>query len=94
MPSEAASRGVRIRTGFPSQKICPCSGPWIPAIVLIVTDLPAPLSPISAVTWPAGISKSMFESACTGPKFFETPLRRRRGSAPFSVVVIASLLRL
>src|SRR5262245_54837296 len=91
MPSAAASRGVRIRTGFPSQKICPWSGAKIPAMVLIVTDLPAPLSPISAVTWPAGSSRSTSWSACTGPKFFETPLRRRRGSAPFSVVVIASL---
>src|SRR5262245_28610336 len=92
MPSAAASRGVRIRTGFPCQKICPWSGAKIPAMVLIVTDLPAPLSPISAVTWPAGSSRSTSESACTGPKFFETPLRRRRGSAPFPVVVIASLL--
>src|SRR5262245_45946389 len=92
MPSAAASRGVRIRTGCPSQKICPWSGAKIPAMVLIVTDLPAPLSPISAVTWPAGSSRSMSWSACTGPKFFETPSRRRRGSAPFSVVVIASLL--
>jgi hypothetical protein len=48
---------------------------------------------MSAVTFPAGSSKSMSESACTGPKFFDTPLRRRRGSAPFSVVVVASSLR-
>src|SRR5206468_1390336 len=61
-------------------------------MVLIVTDLPAPLSPISAVTWPAGMSRSMSESACTGPKFFETPSRRRRGSAPLPLLVIESLL--
>src|SRR5690348_16895062 len=93
MPSPAASRGDRIRTGFPFQRIWPRSGGWMPAMHLIVTDLPAPLSPIRAVTWPAGISKFTSESAWTGPKFFETPLRRRRGSAPFSVLVIPSFLR-
>ena len=33
---------------------------------LISTDLPAPLSPASAVTWPAGMSRSMSTRALHG----------------------------
>ena len=58
---------------------------------LIITDLPAPLSPMSAVTSPARMSRFTSVSACTGPKFFETSRRLRRGSAPFSLLVIESL---
>src|SRR5437763_16750853 len=61
---------------------------------LISTDLPAPLSPSSAVTSPARTSKSTSVSACTGPNDFETP--RISSSARPSVgalaVVEASLL--
>ena len=35
MPSSAASRGVRIRTGGPSHRISPWSGAWMPAMHLI-----------------------------------------------------------
>src|SRR5258708_15508318 len=51
----------------------------MPAMVLISVDLPAPLSPTRAVTWPAGMSRSMPVSACTGPKVLETPRRRSSG---------------
>src|SRR3954451_17257420 len=44
----------------------------MPAIVLISVDLPAPLSPTSAITSPANARKSTLVSACTGPKLFET----------------------
>jgi hypothetical protein len=40
------------------------------------------LSPTSAVTCPAGTTRSTPTSAWTGPKFFETPRRRRSGSSP------------
>src|SRR5664280_323307 len=53
----------------------------MPEIVLIMTDLPAPLSPANAVTWPAGISRSTSVSACTGPKCLLTPRRRRSGTS-------------
>jgi hypothetical protein len=39
-------------TSLPSQKIWPLSGVKMPEIALIVVDLPAPLSPTSAVTSP------------------------------------------
>src|SRR3954468_4348755 len=45
----------------------------MPAIDLISVDFPAPLSPTSAITSPSRTSKSTSISACTDPKFFETP---------------------
>src|SRR5436309_578066 len=44
------------------------------AMLLIRVDLPAPLSPTSAITSPARTSKSTSVSACTTPNDFETPL--------------------
>ena len=46
---------------------------WMPATHLISVDLPAPLSPTSAITSPARTSKSTSVSACTEPKLFEMP---------------------
>src|SRR6266852_5519904 len=40
----------------------------MPAMHLVRTVLPAPLSPQSAVTFPYGRSRSTWYSACTGPK--------------------------
>src|SRR5207248_229790 len=45
----------------------------MPATHLINVDLPAPLSPTSAITSPSRTSKSTSCSACTDPKLFETP---------------------
>src|SRR4029077_20399520 len=47
---------------------------------LVRTDLPAPLSPARAVTWPAGRSRSTAYRACTGPKCFSRPRTLSRGS--------------
>src|SRR2546423_13802584 len=58
----------------------------MPATHLINVDLPAPLSPTSAITSPSRTSKSTSESACTDPKFFETP---RSSSAGVCVVAVA-----
>src|SRR5918911_1295541 len=45
----------------------------MPLTHLISVDLPAPLSPTSAITSPSRTSKSTPRSACTEPKLFETP---------------------
>jgi hypothetical protein len=45
----------------------------MPETHLINVDFPAPLSPSSAVTSPAGTSRSQSWRACTGPKFFDIP---------------------
>src|SRR5437588_5074626 len=73
MPKAAASLGVRTCTGSPSHNIWPPSGEWMPAMHLMSTDLPAPLSPARAVTWPPGTSRFMSTSACTAPKFLSMP---------------------
>src|SRR3984885_10544667 len=70
--------------GFPSQTISPSSGAHSPAIVLMVTDLPAPLSPASAVTLPGGISMLILVSACTGPKRLVIP-RSSSSGTPFEL---------
>ena len=85
IPASVASLGERKCTGLPCQMISPPLGSQMPAIVLISVDLPAPLSPTSAVTCPAGISRLMSVSACTGPKFFPMPRSRSSGSASFTV---------
>src|SRR5207253_2080774 len=51
----------------------------MPATHLISVDLPAPLSPTSAITSPARTSKSTSVSAWTDPNDFETPRSSRRG---------------
>src|SRR4051812_18971679 len=60
---------------------------------LMSVVLPAPLSPTSAVTFPAVTSKETLRSTCTAPKLLLTPRRLSSGSVPevtgpVSVVVI------
>src|SRR5258708_22165388 len=45
-------------------------------------DLPAPWSPVSAVTWPAGMSRSTLVRAWTAPKCLSTPRILSSGSSP------------
>src|SRR5436190_19206783 len=66
-------------TGWPSQRIWPSSRGWMPAIVLIIVDLPAPLSPTSAMTSPESTWKSTPASAVTAPKRLKTPFSSSRG---------------
>ena len=62
------------------QQISPPSGAHRPEIVLISDDLPAPLSPHSAVTLPGGMSRFDVElSACTGPKRLADVLQLEQG---------------
>src|SRR3954447_7108829 len=68
MPSRAASRGSWIVTGWPSKRIWPLSMLLIPAMHFTSVDLPAPLSPTSAVTSPRWTVRSTSCSTCTGPK--------------------------
>ena len=58
----------------------------MPAMHLISVDLPAPLSPTSAMTSPLRTSKSTSARACTEPKLFETP---RSSSVGVSVAIAA-----
>ncbi len=61
----------------------PSLGSQIPAIVLMSVDLPAPLSPTSAVTWPGGnVEVHPAERADTGPKFFPMPRSWRSAPSP------------
>ena len=48
MPAFCASIGERKLTGWPSSLISPSSGVMAPEMALIIEDLPAPLSPITA----------------------------------------------
>src|SRR4029079_253556 len=51
----------------------------MPAMHLMSVDLPAPLSPTSAITSPTRTSKSTSVSACTDPKVFDRPRISRSG---------------
>src|SRR5204863_5562453 len=51
----------------------------MPAIVLIRVDLPAPLSPTSAITSPRCTSRSTSVRACTDPNDFEMSWSSRTG---------------
>src|SRR3972149_9346384 len=53
----------------------------MPATHLISGDVPAPLSPTSAITSPLRTSKSTSESAWTDPNDFDRPRISRRGSS-------------
>src|SRR5947209_8296877 len=64
----------------------------MPATHLISVDLPAPLSPTSAITSPARTSKSTSSSACTDPKVFVIP-RSSSGGAGVAMGRDASLER-
>src|SRR5436190_24253277 len=66
-------------TSLPSKRISPLSAVCVPAMHLISVDLPAPLSPTSAITSPCRTSKSTSLSAWTEPNDFVTPRSWRRG---------------
>src|SRR5258708_18363740 len=53
----------------------------MPAMHLVSTDLPAPLSPQSAVTCPAGTSRSTLVRAWTAPKCLSRPRILSSGSS-------------
>src|SRR5437870_2097369 len=53
----------------------------MPAMHLVSTDLPAPLSPHNAVTLPEGRSRSTWYSAWTGPKCLSSPRTLSSGAS-------------
>src|SRR5438128_524227 len=67
----------------------------MPARHLVSTVLPAPLSPTKAVTWPAGMSRSTWYRAWTGPKCLSSSRTLRSGpsfaagSATAAVMLLA-----
>src|SRR5690242_8781568 len=66
-------------TSRPSNRISPLSAACVPAMHLISVDLPAPLSPTSAITSPARTSKSTSLSASTEPNVLVMPRSSRSG---------------
>src|SRR5215470_8892053 len=81
MPSLAASFGPWMCTSCPSNRIRPLSAAWVPATHLIRVDLPAPLSPTSAITSPERTSKSTPRNASTDPKLLKIPRSSSVGAA-------------
>src|SRR6478736_2659254 len=64
----------------------------MPATHLISVDLPAPLSPTSAITSPARTSKSTAVSACTEPKLLERSRISSSGAVVDVVVAVTGIL--
>src|SRR5512139_3922671 len=84
MPRCAASRGLCTLTELPSHRISPWSMGWIPPTHLTRVDLPAPLSPTSAVTSPARTVIATSRSTWTGPKLLLIPRSSSRGACIWS----------
>src|SRR4051812_43489556 len=68
-------------TGRPSKRISPESAAWMPAIVLISVDFPAPLSPTSAMISPRRTSRSTSLRAWTEPNDLEMSRSSRMGGS-------------
>src|SRR5690348_12353980 len=66
-------------TGEPLRMIVPPSGACTPVRIFTSVDLPAPFSPISAVTQPAGSSRLARSSARTPPKDLRMSVSVRTG---------------
>src|SRR5271167_188998 len=84
MPFSRPSWGVAKLIGSPPSRISPSSWRNTPEIALMIVDLPAPLSPATATTWPGKTSNDTRFSACTAPKVFETLRTERIGSLNLS----------
>ena len=68
MPAARAARGESSLSGWPSARMSPASAGRKPYTIFISVLLPAPFSPSSASTCPAGMSRSTPSTASTGPK--------------------------
>src|ERR1700716_430890 len=82
MPAARASRGPLKRTLRPSTRNSPSSCGCTPDRVLINVDLPAPLSPTTHVTPPAGTCIEMSRSPMTLPKYLLTLRTSSKGLWP------------
>src|ERR1700737_3536386 len=81
MPCRRASSGLRKCTGWPSSSTSPSSGTVAPESALMSDDLPAPLSPITAMISPGSTSKSQPSRAVTGPYRLISPRACSTGAA-------------
>ena len=72
IPADRACCGLVKCTGAPSSRTSPPSGTCTPTRHLTSVDLPAPLSPMMAVSWPRGTDMLALRSACTRPKLLRT----------------------
>src|ERR671912_1990165 len=79
-----ASAALRSVTGSPSTSIVPSSGAWMPVMILIRVDLPAPFSPTSAWTSPGASARDTPSSAWVAPKRFAMPRMASTASPPDS----------
>src|SRR2546422_10631617 len=77
-------------TTSPSNRTSPESAGWMPAMHLINVDLPAPLSPTSAITSPSRTSKSTSVSACTEPKLLLIPRTASVGATAVGVAEVVA----
>src|SRR3954452_6432719 len=68
-------------TGTPSTRIVPPSAAWTPDSTLIIVDLPAPLSPTSAITSAGRTSRSAPRRASTLPNDLKMSRISNRGVA-------------
>src|SRR3954454_12843950 len=85
MPSAEASCGELSEAGSPSNSTSPESYDWTPASPLISVDLPAPLSPTSALTLPGWTCMFTPLSTSTGPKLLRmsrSSMRAVMGGSP------------
>ncbi len=67
---------------FPSSRIVPLSGWWMPARILTRVLLPAPFSPTRAWISPGSSSSETSSSACVARNRLEIPLSSTRAGAP------------
>ncbi|MDT4813920.1 hypothetical protein FQZ97_469140 [compost metagenome] len=73
MPRRMAWAGPSMTTFWPHSTISPSSGWWMPSMMFISVDFPAPFSPHRAWISPACSEKSTPESAREAPKRFAMP---------------------
>ena len=74
-----ASAGVVGAKEVPASSIVPPPEGWMPLTIFTRVDLPAPLAPISTVTWPGCKSRSTPLSTRLGPNDFIKPLTTKTG---------------
>src|SRR6266851_8999469 len=86
MPLFNASKGPLSTSGRPLTRTSPWSGVWMPAMIFISVDLPAPFSPISAWTVPACSRNRTLSRATTPGKALRMPSISSNGTAASSAV--------
>src|SRR5882762_1775523 len=86
MPLFNASKGPLSTSGRPFTRTSPWSGVWMPAMIFISVDLPAPFSPINAWTVPACSRNRTLSRATTPGKALRMPSISSSGGDLLSVL--------